>query len=56
MFELGQTLEKLKHPDQAAERYKDCFDLQPNGPYAARAQKAMNRLFARQNAASSLAK
>ena len=53
MFELGQTLEKLRHPDQAAERYKDCFDLQPDGPYAARAQKAMNRLFAKQNAVSS---
>jgi hypothetical protein len=55
MFELGQTLEKLNQPEQAAERYKDCFDLQPDGPYAARAQKAMNRLV-RQNAASALQK
>lgn len=56
MFELAQTLEKLNHPDQAAERYKDCFDLQPDGPYAERARKTMDRLIARQNANSTPAK
>lgn len=52
MFDLAQTLEKQNHADDAAEGYKACFELQPDGPYAERAQKAMGRLLAQQNASS----
>jgi tetratricopeptide (TPR) repeat protein len=44
MFKLGTCLEKLNRPDEALTEYESYLKILPNGPEAAEARKAIERL------------
>jgi tetratricopeptide (TPR) repeat protein len=43
-FHLAQCFEKLNNPTEAAAHYQTYLKILPHGPYAAEAQKALERL------------
>ncbi|HUO17627.1 MAG TPA: tetratricopeptide repeat protein [Verrucomicrobiae bacterium] len=43
-FRLAESLEKLARPDEAREEYESYLKILPNGPKAAAARKALERL------------
>jgi hypothetical protein len=53
MFDVAQSLEKLDEPAKAFQEYQSCVELEPDGAYAARCRKGLDRISSR---ASSLRK
>jgi tetratricopeptide (TPR) repeat protein len=51
-FELGQSLEALNRIPEALQEYHACQQIQIDGPYAERSQKAINRLTSQANGSS----
>jgi tetratricopeptide (TPR) repeat protein len=51
-FRLGQCFEKVNNPTEAAAHYQTYLKLLPHGPYAAEAQKSLERLKQKVSAAA----
>jgi Flp pilus assembly protein TadD len=50
MFDLGQSLEKLDESDKALREYQSCVQLDPDGAFAARCRKGLDRIGSRASA------
>ena len=44
MFDLGQSLEKLDQADKAFQEYQSCVEVEPDGAYAPRCRKGLDRI------------
>lgn len=51
MFDLAQSLEKLDQPDKAFQEYRSCVQLGPDGAFAARCRKGLDRISSRTSTA-----
>ena len=50
-FDLGLSLEKLDQPEKAVQEYQSCVELEPDGAFAARCRKGLDRISSRASAA-----